>query len=360
MQQLLQLKTKPQDSVSTEDLFELDPLNENTEQITELRDLFSLLFKPSFLLELKEETKSLDITLDEKEKKLILKLKKKTKSKTLAKKGQVYALRKELRMTSLTLVYNYQTDYGIQNELLPIKPMEPITNTINPLEVAQPKTMLSNSPKLPIKPPILIDNPDNIAIVLPLPEYTENLLQELPNMAYERLFEPLAKNDTYLEPENMLNTDNYQIGPEKVRREDLKPENLAQKYGQVSNLQTQTQNVRQLEGVIHNLYKTPIQRDGEVFHEEYAFASKRWTTAYQAMLDSGLRVSSRYGGRRFGGKYIVAVNNSGERDGTYWEIKVNGRYIPVTADRYLVPLGAEISLVRKTAKKGVCGEPIAG
>jgi len=356
MQQLLQLKTEPQDLVSTEDLF-VDPLNEDFEQ-TELRDLSSILFKSSFLLELKEETKSLDITLDEEEKKLILKLKKKTKSKSLAKKGQIYALRKELKMTSLTLVYNYQPDYGIQNELQPIMPIEPITNVVKPLEVTQPETMALNAKKLSIKPPILIDTPDDITLVLPLPEYTRNLSQELPNMVYEEKFQPLTSTNNYLEANIPLNTDN-QIGPEKVRREDLRPENLVQKYGQISTLQTQTQNVRQLEGVVHNVYKNPIERDGELFHEEYRFASKRWTTAYQAMLDSGLRVSSRYSSR-FGGEYIVAVNGSGERDGTYWEIKVNGRYIPVTADKYMVPPGAEVTLVRKTARSNVCGQPVAG
>lgn len=354
MQQLLQLKTAPQDSVSTEDSFGLDPINESFGQSTELRDLLSNLFTSSFLLELKEETKSLDITLDEEEKKLILKLKKKTKSKYLAKKGQVYALRKELKMTSLTLVYNYQPDYGIKNELQLITPIEPVTNVVKPLEVAHPKTMVSDAPKPPIK---LIDNPDDITIVLPLPDYTENLFQELPNLSYEEMFKPLTTNDTYLE-NPLLNTD-YRIGPEKVKREDLRPENLVQKYGQVSTLQTQTQNVRQVEGVIHNIYKNPVQRDGELFHEEYRFASKRWTTAYQAMLDAGLRVSSRYSSR-FGGEYIVAVNGSGERDGTYWEIKVNGRYIPVTADKYMVPPGAEVTLVRKTARNVVCGQPVAG
>ncbi len=359
MRQLLQLKTKPQDAVLTEDLFGLDPTNESFGQSTELRDLLSNLFTSSFLLELKEETKSLDIALDEEEKKLILKFKKKTKSKSLAKRGQTYALRNELKMTSLTLVYNYRPDYETQNELQPIIPIEPTMNLVKPLEVAQPKTMMPEALKLPIKPQILVDNMNDITIVLPLPEYTDNLLQELSNIAYEEKFRPLTNGDNYLETNTVLDTGSYRLGPEKVRREDLRPENLVQEYGQVSTLQTQKQNVGQLGGVIHNVYKNPIERDGELFHEEYRFASKRLTTAYQAMLDSGLRISSRYS-RRFGGEYIMTVNGSGERDGTYWEIKVNGHYIPVTADKYMVPPGAEISLVRKTARSNACGETMAG
>ena len=355
MQQLLQLKTKPQDSVSTEDLFELDPLNENTEQITELRDLFSLLFKPSFLLELKEETKSLDITLDEKEKKLILKLKKKTKSKTLAKKGQVYALRKELRMTSLTLVYNYQTDYGIQNELLPIKPMEPITNTINPLEVAQPKTMLSNSPKLPIKPPILIDKPDDITIVLPLTEYTEKLLQESPNKLYKEIFKPFASGDTYSEIATQINADDYRLGPEKL----VRPEDLVQRYKPDLVVQTPTQNFEGQSGGISVMrYDRPKFEDGEVIYQKIRMRAAESTTVYDLIRNSGLPIKARYS-TRFGGVYVESLNGIAESN-TFWEYKINGQYGTTTVDKAIVRPGDEVTWVLKTARSGVCGQPVAG
>jgi len=350
MQQLLQLKEEPQDTILTENLFDLNPMKEG---FGGLRDLMSTLFTSSFLLELKEETRSLDITLDEEEKKLILKLKKKTKSKSLAKRGRVYALREELKMVSLTLVYDYQTDYGVLNELQPIMPIEPMMDVVKPVEVTQPKTMISDIPKLMVKPPILIDNPDNITIVLPLTDYTEKLLQELPEVAYEDKFKPIAKNEIYSELEVI--PDNSQLGPEKI----IRPEDLVQQYKPNLVVQTQTQNFEGQMGVVHNIYENPIRRDGELFHEEYRFTSNRWTTAYQAMLDAGLRISSRHSSR-FRGEYIVAVNGSGERDGTYWEIKVNGHYIPVTADKFMVPPGAEVTLVRKTARSSVCGEPVAG
>jgi hypothetical protein len=356
MQQLLQLKTEePQDEVLTDGLFGLDPLNKSFEQFT-LRDLLSILFKSSFLLELKEETKSLDITLDEEEKKLILKLTKETKSKSLAKKGQVYTLRKKWKMASLTLVYNLQPYYETSNELQPIMPIEPVREVVKPLVVTQPKTMISDVPKLQIKPPILIDNLDDITMVLPLPEYTENLLQELPNKAYEKKFKPLANDDTYLEVETGLSTDNYLLAPEKI----VRPEDLVQQYKPDLAIQTSTQDFEgQLRGVKIERYKKPIIEDGEFVYEKIRLRTKGWTTAYQAMLNRGLRIRSRYSSR-FGGKYIVSVNGSSERDGTYWEIKVNGRYIPVTADKFIVPPNAEITLIRKTARNVVCGQPVAG
>jgi len=356
MQQLLQLKTKkPQNVISSDNLFELDPLNENFGQIAELRDLFSILFKSSFLLELKEETKSLDITLDEEEKKLILKLKKKTKSKSLAKKGQVYALRKELEMTSLTLVYNLQPDYVISDELQPIMSIEPMMDVVKPVEVSQPKTMISNIPKLPMKPPILIDNPNDITIVLPLTNYTEKLLQELPNKSYEEMFKPLANLDIYSELGTMLNTDNYQLGPEKI----VRPEDLVQQYKPDLTIQSPTQNFEgQMEGVQVIKYNRPRFEDGEFVYQKIRMRATGVTTVYNLLRSSGLPVRARYSSR-FNGVYVESLNDISESN-TYWEYKINGQYGTTTVDKAIVRPGDEVTWVLKTAGAGVCGGPIAG
>jgi len=357
MQQLLQLKTEePQDSVvSTESLFGPDQLNGRFGRgFTELRDLLSTLFTSSFLFELKEETKSLDIILDEEKKKLILKLKKKTKSKSLAKKGQVYALRKELRMASLTLVYNLQPLYGTLNELQSITPIEPMINVVKPLEVSQPKTMMSDIPKLPIKPPILINNPNDITIVLPLSEYTEKLLQELPNKSYEEMFKPLTNTDTYSELGTMLNTDNYQLGPEKL----IRPEDLVQQYKPNLVVQTQTQNFERQLGEIQVIkYNRPRFEDGEYVYQKIRMRATGTTTVYDLIRNSGLPVRARYSSR-FGGVYVESLNGIPESN-TFWEYKINGQYGTTTVDKAIVKPGDEVTWVLKTSR-GVCGEPVAG
>jgi len=355
MQQLLQLKTEePQDVVSAESLFDPDQLNERFGgRFTELRDLLSTLFTSSFLFELKEETKSLDIILDEEEKKIILKLKKKTKSKSLVKKGQVYALRKELRMTSLTLVYNLQPHYGMLNELQPITPIEPMINVVKPLEVSEPKTMMSDTLKLPIKPPILIDNSDNITIVLPLSRYTENLLQELPNKTYEQKFKSFA-SDTYLEIENALNTDNYHLGPEKV----IRPEELLQQYKPDLIVQNPTQNFERQSGEIQVIkYDRPKLENGEFIYQEIRMRATRPTTVYDLLKQSGLPFKATYN-KEFNGIYVSSMN--GIREGSYyWEAKINGQYAPTSFDKAIVKPGDDVTFVLKTSR-GVCGEPVAG
>jgi hypothetical protein len=346
MQQLLQLKQKPQEVFSTEDILDLDQLNQDSQQIPELNHLFPMLFKPSFLLELKEETKSLDIILDEEEKKLILKLKKKTKSKALAKKNGIYALKKELKMTSLTLVYNYQPDYAVK-ELQPVVPMEPITNAVKPLEITQPKTVLSNAPKLPIKKPILIDNPENITIILPLPEYTENSLKQLSDVSYEDMFKPFSKTD-YSEMETVSNTDNYQLVPEKL----LRPEDSLQQYK--TNLTVQTQNLEgQLAGPQVIKYNRPKFEDGEFVYQKIRMRATTTTTVYDLIRNSGLPIKAGYS-RKFNGVYVQSLNGVPESN-TYWEYKINGQYGTTTVDKAIVKPGDSVTWVLKTAGKGVCG-----
>jgi hypothetical protein len=352
MQQLLQLKTEePQDSVSTDSLFKLDPFNENFEQFTELRDLSSTLFKSSFLLELKEETKSLDITLDEEKKKLILKLKKKTKSKSLAKKGQFYALKKELKIASLTLVYNLLPEYDIMNELQPITPIETM-NVVKPLEVAQPKTLMSDLPKLSMKLPILINNPDNITIVLPIPKYTENLSQELAKISYEEKFNPFATKDTFSEVETSLDTDNH---PLKI----VRPEDLIQQYRPDLIVQTTTQNFEgQLERVQIIRHNKPRFENGEFIYQEIRMSAAGSTTVYDLIRNSGLPIRAKYSSR-FDGVYVESLNGAAESN-TFWEYKINGQYGTTTVDKAIVKPGDEVTWVLKTANSSVCGEPVAG
>lgn len=356
MQQLLQLKPRdePQDSfVSTDDLFDLKSLNENSGQINELKDLFSFLFKPSFLLELKEETKSLNITLDEEEKKLILKLKKKTRSKSLAKRGQVYALRKEMRMTSLTLVYNYRPSYVTLNELQPIVPMQPMTDLVKPLEITQPITMLK-TPKLPIKP-ILINNPDDITIVLPLPEYTENLLRELPTRPYEEKFRPITGVDTYSE-ETLSDSEDYRIGPEKLKR----LEDLVQQYQSELNTFTQNFEKRLNEPQIIK-YAEPRLENGELIYQKIKMTPTKPTTVYDSIRNSGLPIGTKYS-PEFKGIYVKSFNgikdngtNGIEGSEVFWEYTVNGQYGTTTVDKAKIKPGDEVAMVLKTAKPGVCG-----
>jgi len=357
MQQLLKLRTEdePQDSlVSTDDLFELNPLNENLGQFTELRDLLSILFKPSFLLQLKEETRSLDVILDEEEKKLILKLKKKTKSKSLVKKGHVYALRKEWKMSTLTLVYNYRQDYETLNELQPIKPIEPLMDIIKPLELYQPKTMILDAPKIPVKSPILIETPDDLSIVLPLSDYTEKLLEELPNKAYEEQFKPLNISDNYSEVETELNTENYLYVPEEL----VRPEVL-EKYKPNLVIQNPTQNFEgQLERAKVIKYNKPKLENGEFIYQEIRMRATGLTTVYDLIRNSGLPIRTKYSSR-FDGWYIESVNGVSEGN-TFWEYKINGQYGTTTVDKAIVKPGDEVTWVLKTARPGICGQPVAG
>jgi len=357
MQQLLKLKkeNEPQEPlVSTDSLSGLDPLNESSGQFSELRDLLSTLFTSSFLLELKEETKSLDIILDEEEKKLTLKLKKKTRSKSLAKKGQVYALRKEWKMSTLTLVYNYQQNYEPLSELQHIRPIEPMVDVIKPVEVSQPKTMVLDTPKLPVKPPILIKTPEDLSIILPLPEYTEDLLQKLPNKTYEEQFKPSTIKDTYLEVDTELNTDNYLYVPE----EPVLPE-IAEQYKPELAVQTPTQNFEgQLGGVQVLKYDKPKLENGEFIYREIKMRDTGLTTVYDLLRNSGLPFKEVYS-KEFNGKYIEALDEIPEGE-TYWEAKINGQYITSTVDKAIVKPGDEVTWVLKTARPGVCGQPIAG
>jgi len=275
----------------------------------------------------------LDIILDEEEKKLILKLKKKTKFKSLAKRGQVYALRKEWKMSTLTLVYNYQQDYETLSELQYMKPIEPVVDVIKPVELSQPKTMILNASKLPVKPPILIETPDDLSIVLPLPDYTEKLLEELPNKAYEEQFKPLTSSDNYLEVETGLNTDNYLYVPEEL----VRPE-LTKQYKPELAVQTPTQNFEgQLRGAQIIKYDRPKLENGEFVYQEIRMRATGLTTVYDLIRNSGLPVKTRYSSR-FGGWYIESVNGISESN-TFWEYKINGQYGTTTVDKAIVRPG---------------------
>lgn len=353
MQQLLQLKPEePRDAVSTDSLLESSPFSENFGHFSELRDLFGILFKSSFLLEVKEETKSLEINLDEEEKKLILKLKKKIKSKSLAKKGQIYALRKELKMASLTLVYNLQPYYEVSNELQSITPMESMS-VVKPLDVFQPKIMIAEIPKLQVKPPILMNNTDNTTIVLPIPKHTENLLQELTKIKYEEKFKPLAIGNVFSEVESELNADNYRLGPEKA----IRYEDLVQQYNLNLIFQTPIQIDGQLEGVQVIRYNRPKFENGEFIYQEIRMRATGLTTVYDLIRNSGLHVRAKYSSR-FNGVYVESLNGVSESD-IFWEYRINGQYGITTVDKAIVRPGDEVTWVLKTAR-GVCGEPLAG
>lgn len=307
------------------------------DRFTELMELLFSLFEGSSLLEFQEETKSLDVSLDEEEESLIVKLKKRTKSKKLATIGNVYLLVEKSRESSLTLVYELRPlpEREVVQELQQREEVKPMIKPIQPR-----LTILDEG--VPIEYPV----PEELR--LPLPAYTTIFEDEPQNqIAYEEKFGAMSSKDNPLEEPNR-DFQEYPISERLVRPDEYK------KYDLNSITETRQlleENVKELSGVIIEKYDKPLYEDGEFIYEKIRIKTDRWTTVLDATISSGLRVSWKYVGN--GDAYVVLLNDHRDGDrGLYVEYKVNGKYGTVAANKCVVPPRSEIVWLVKTSSGG--------
>jgi hypothetical protein len=309
--------------------------------------LFSL-FEDSSFLEFHEETRSLDISLDEDEKSLIVKLKKRTKSKKLATIGSIYFLREKLRESSLTLIYELRPPHE-REVLQEFQPMEPVKPIIKP---TQPKlTILDKG--VPIKPPL----PELPDFPLPIPNYTAILEDKLQNpIAYEEKFSVIPIDDTTLEETYNLNSQQYFTDEKLVR-----PEDYIEKY----NLSLITETPKQaFESLIEKgieatvvRYEKPLRVNGQTIYQRIMFTNTMPgmtvadATSYLSNVSAEKVFIDRFGGCVF----FTSINGIPDgHNGAHWEFYVNGRIGTVAANRYVLKPGDVVEWRLATSPEG-CG-----
>lgn len=305
-----------------------------------LMELLLFLFEDSFFLEFHEETRSLDVSLEEDEKFLILKFKKRTKSKKLTI-GDVYLLTEKSRESSLTLVYELHLlpEQGVEEprQRGKIKPI---------IKPVQPK-LVTLDEGIPIESPFPEGSPD-FPTLNPVPIFEDELRNPV---TYEEKFGAIPTEDTPLE-ESHTDFQEYLMGGRLVRPDEyLKKYDLSSVTGRPEQIFEGTPGKR-LNRVIIEKYDKPLYEDGELIYEKVRIRTTGWTTVLDAIASSGVRVSWKYIGDD---AYIVFLNDHKDGDrGLYIEYKINGEYGKVAANKCVVPPGSEITFLIKTASSGGC------